>query len=367
MSSRRKGEASSVGLAASDVNAADYGELLDVIRGRIREAQFNAAVAVNRELVLLYWQIGHEILVRQLASGWGGRVVDRLGVDLRREFPDVRGLSRTNLLYTRAFAAAYPDEAIVRQLVGQIPWGHNTVLLDKAHELEERIWYVRRVIEHGWSRNVLIHQVESGLYERSGQAVTNFGRTLPPAQSDLAVELLKDPYHFSFLTGAAAMEERELERALLAHVRGFLLELGVGFALVGSQYRLEIGGQDYYLDLLFYHIKLQRYVAVDLKVGAFKPEYAGKMNFYLTALDEQLRKDPQEPSIGLVMCKERNRVVAEYALRGITSPIGVAEYRLTDDLPAQLRADLPSTEQLESELAAAEDGDPAPVNALPAA
>lgn len=366
MPSRRKGRALSV-VPARDPDVADYGELLDVVRERIRAAQLNAAVAVNRELVVLYWQIGHAILVRQEVSGWGGRVVERLGVDLRREFPDIRGLSRTNLLYTRAFAASYPDEEFVRQFLGQIPWGHNTVLLDKVHDLDERMWYVRQVIEHGWSRNVLIHQVESGLYERQGQAVTNFGRTLPPAQSDLAVELLKDPYHFSFLTGASAMEERELERALLAHVRGFLLELGVGFALVGSQYRLEVGGQDYYLDLLFYHIKLQRYVAVDLKVGAFKPEYVGKMNFYLSALDEQLRQEHQGPSIGLVLCKERNRVVAEYALRGINNPIGVAEYRLTEDLPVNLREGLPTPEQLESELASAEGKDGGPVDALPAA
>jgi predicted nuclease of restriction endonuclease-like (RecB) superfamily len=367
MPSRRKGGSRAVVPIAGDAEVPDYGELLDVVRERIRTAQLNAAIAVNRELVVLYWQIGHEILVRQQASGWGGRVVERLGVDLRREFPHIRGLSRTNLLYTRAFAAAYPDEALVRELLGQVPWGHNTVLLDKVHDPDERIWYVRQVVEHGWSRNVLIHQVESSLYERRGQAVTNFDRTLPPAQSDLAVELLKDPYHFSFVTSTSALEERELERALLAHVRDFLLELGVGFALVGSQFRLEVGGQDYYLDLLFYHIRLQRYVAVDLKVGAFKPEYAGKMNFYLSALDEQLRQPEQGPSIGLVLCKERNRVVAEYALRGIANPIGVAEYRVTDDLPAQLRESLPTPEQLESELARTEDDGGGPIGALPAA
>lgn len=280
----------------------------------------------------------------------GARVVERLAEDLRREFPDLRGLSRTNLLYTRAFAAAYPDAEIVQQLVGQVPWGHHTILLDKVYGLEERIWYVRQIIEHGWSRTVLVHQVESGLYERRGQAVTNFDRTLPAAQSDLAVELIKDPYHFAFVGMGRDLEERELERALLAHVRDFLLELGVGFAFVGSQYRLEVGGQDYHLDLLFYHIRLECYVAVDLKVGSFRPEYAGKMNFYLSALDDRLRQEGDGPSIGLVLCKERNRVVAEYALRGIAVPIGVAEYRLMDDLPARLKESLPSPEQLESEL-----------------
>lgn len=333
------------------VDAAEYGELLSIIRERIRTAQFQAAVAVSRELVVLYWHIGREIRTRQQTSGWGSRVVERLGADLRREFPRMPGLSRTNLTYMRAFAEAYPDEETVRQLAGQIPWGHNTALLDKTHGLEERIWYVRQVIEHGWSRNVLIHQVESRLYERCGQAVTNFDRTLPAPQSDLAAELLKDPYHFSFLGLEPGVEERELERALLAHVRDFLLELGVGFALVGSQYHLEVGGQDYYLDLLFYHIRLRCYVAVELKVGAFKPEYAGKMNFYLSALDERLRQQEDGPTIGLVLCKERNRVVAEYALRGIAKPVSVAAYRLTNDLPAQLRGSLPSPEQLESELA----------------
>jgi predicted nuclease of restriction endonuclease-like (RecB) superfamily len=342
---------------SKDVSAAEYDELLDVVRERIRAARFRAAVSLNRELVLLYWQIGHEILARQQVSGWGARVVERLAGDLRREFPEMRGLSRTNLLYTRAFAAAFPDEELVQQLVGQVPWGHHTVLLDKTHSPDERVWYVRQVIEHGWSRAVLVHHVESGLYERRGQAVTNFERTMPPSRSDLAVELLKDPYHFSFISQGTKMEERELERALLAHVRDFLLELGVGFALVGSQYRLEIGGQDYYLDLLFYHIRLKCYVAVDLKVGAFKPEYAGKMNFYLSALDDRLRGEGDGESIGLVLCKERNRVVAEYAVRGIAKPIGIAEYRLTDDLPVRLRDSLPSPEQLESELASAKTDD----------
>lgn len=357
MPSREMRGTTSLVPAATEASPAGYGELLDVVRERIRAARFRAAVALNRELVTLYWQIGHEILTRQEASRWGSRVVERLAEDLRREFPDIRGLSRTNLLYTRAFAEAYSDEQIVHQLLGHIPWGHNTVLLDKVRGLEERVWYARQVVEHGWSRNVLVHQVESGLYERRGQAVTNFDRTLPAAQSDLAVELIKDPYHFAFVGMGHDLEERELERALLAHVRDFLLELGVGFAFVGSQYRLEVGGQDYHLDLLFYHIRLKCYVAVDLKVGSFRPEYAGKMNFYLSALDDRLRQEGDGPSIGLVLCKERNRVVAEYALRGIAVPIGVAEYRLMDDLPARLKESLPSPEQLESELAGAGAGE----------
>ncbi|HEX8695176.1 MAG TPA: PDDEXK nuclease domain-containing protein [Longimicrobium sp.] len=329
---------------------AGYGELLDDLRSRIRAAQVRAALAVNRELVLLYWQIGREILVRQDHAGWGAKVVDRLAADLRREFPDVRGLSRTNLLYMRAFAEAYPDEEIVQQLVGQIPWGHNTVLLNKLKKPEERLWYARAAVRHGWSRNVLVHQIESGLHRRQGRAITNFDSTLPAAQSDLAAELLKDPYHFDFLALAPAVAERGIERALLAHVRDFLLELGVGFALVGSQYPLEVGGQHYQLDLLFYHIRLRCFVVVELKVGAFKPEHAGKVNFYLSAVDDQLRQEGDRPSIGLILCKERNRVVAEYALRGTSKPIGVAEYRLIEDLPKRLQGSLPTPEQLEKEL-----------------
>jgi predicted nuclease of restriction endonuclease-like (RecB) superfamily len=349
-SRQKRGSSLPAVVPAEDASAAEYGELLDVVRERIRAARFRASVALNHELVVLYWEIGHEILTRQQASGRGARVIERLAEDLHREFPDIRGLSRTNLLYTRAFAEAYPDPQVVQQFMGQIPWGHNIVLLDKTRALDERLWYARQVIDHGWSRNVLVHQVESGLYARQGRAVTNFRRTLPAAQSDLAAELLKDPYHFAFINSGFDLEERELERALLAHVRDFLLELGVGFALVGSQYRLEVGGQDYWLDLLFYHIRLKCYVVVDLKVGSFKPEYAGKMNFYLSALDDRLRQEGDGPSIGLVLCKERNRVVAEYTLRGIANPIGVAEYRLMDALPARLRESLPSPEQLQSGL-----------------
>lgn len=339
---------------ASEVGPSGYGELLDVVAARIRAAQHWAAAALNREIVRLYWQIGREILLRQENHGWGAKVVDRLGADLRREFPEMRGLSRTNLSYMRSFADAYPDGQLVEQLAAHVPWGHHTVLLDRARDPDERIWYLKQIVDHGWSRAMLLHQVESGLYERRGQAVTSFDRTLPAPESELAVELLKDPYHFSFIGLGPAVEERELERALLAHVRDFLLELGVGFALVGTQYRLVVGGQDYYLDLVFYHIRLRCYVAVDLKVGAFRPEFVGKMNFYLSALDEQLRGAEDRPSIGLVLCKERNRVVAEYALRGISNPISVAEYRLSDDLPTPLRESLPTPAQLETELGTTE-------------
>lgn len=331
-----------------------YGVLLDELKARIRSAQVRAALAVNRELVLLYWQIGRDILARQQEAGWGAKVVETLAADLRREFPEMTGFSARNLKYMRAFAEAYPDEPFVQQAVARIPWGHNTVLLDKLKDPTERGWYVRQTIERGWSRNVLVHQIESGLYGRQGQAVTNFERALPAPQSDLARELIKDPYHFDFLQLGDEARERDLERALLARLRDFLLELGAGFAFVGSQYHLEVGGQDYYLDLLFYHLRLRCHVVIELKVGAFQPEFAGKMNFYLAAVDDLLRHPDDKPSIGLILCKERNRVVVEYALRGVEKPIGVSEYRLTERLPEQLRGSLPSVEELERELGSAE-------------
>lgn len=332
-----------------------YGELLERLKARIRSAQLRAALAVNRELVLLYWQIGREILTRQREQGWGARVVERLASDLRREFPAMTGLSRTNLMYMRAFASAYPDEAIVQQLVGQIPWGHNLALLNKLEDPEVRAWYAARTVEFGWSRNILIHQIESRLHERQGSAVTNFGRTLPTPQSDLARELIRDPYHFDFLQLGPEARERDLEQALLLHLRSFLLELGVGFAFVGNQFRLEVGGQDYYLDLLFYHLRLRCYIVIELKIGAFRPEDSGQMSFYLSAVDDLLRHPDDRPSIGLILCKERNRVVVEYALRGVEKPIGVAGYHLTERLPEPLRDSLPSVEELEREMERAED------------
>jgi predicted nuclease of restriction endonuclease-like (RecB) superfamily len=258
-----------------------YAALLASIKERIQSAQVRAAVAVNRELVMLYWGIGTEITRRQKAEGWGTKVIENLGRDLKSSFPEMQGLSPRNLKYMKAFADAWPDEPIVQQLVAQLPWGHNVRLLDKVSSMEERLWYVRGAIEHGWSRNVLEIHIESGLYRRQGKALTNFQRTLPAPQSDLAQQLLKDPYNFDFLTLSKDAHERELEAGLVEHIRKFLLELGVGFSFVGSQYPLEIAGEDYRLDLLFYHLKLRCFIVIDLKGGAFKPEYTGKMNFYL--------------------------------------------------------------------------------------
>jgi predicted nuclease of restriction endonuclease-like (RecB) superfamily len=320
-----------------------YAQLLEDIKKRVRVAQVRAGLAVNRELVLLYWHVGRRILQAQRREGWGARVIDRLAQDLSRAFPEMRGFSVRNLKYMRAFAEAWPEEAIVQQAVAQLPWGHNVRILDYVSDPAQRLWYAQAAVQHGWSRNVLVHQIESDLSGRRGKALTNFDRALPAPQSELAEQMLKDPYNLDFLGLSEDVAERELERGLLQHLEKFLLELGVGFAFVGRQYRLKVGSQEYYLDLLFYHLRLHRYVAIELKVEEFKPEFVGKMGFYLAAIDDSLRKPPDEPSVGIILCKERNRVVVEYALRYADKPMGVATYRLA---PPALRKDLPTPEML---------------------
>jgi predicted nuclease of restriction endonuclease-like (RecB) superfamily len=329
---------------------AGYGELLAELKQRIQNAQLRASLAVNRELVLLYWQIGREILTRQQRESWGAKVVDRLAADLKIAFPEMKGFSPRNLKYMRAFAEAWPDEPIVQQVVAQIPWGHNVRILDYVKDPSEREWYVRATVQNGWSRDILVHQIESGLRHRQGRAVTNFDRALPVPQSDLAQQITKDPYNFDFLMLGQEAHERDLERGLLDHLRTFLLELGVGFAFVGSQYRLQVGGEEFFIDLLFYHLKLRAYVVIDLKVQAFRAEFAGKMNLYLSAVNDLLRHPDDQPSIGLILCKTRDRVVAEYALRDLSKPIGISEYELASALPDKLKGTLPTIEEIESEL-----------------
>jgi predicted nuclease of restriction endonuclease-like (RecB) superfamily len=333
----------------------NYQALLQELKQRIRESQLRASVAVNRELVLLYWRIGRDILIRQERERWGAKVIDRLAADLKKAFPEMKGFSPRNLKYMRAFAETWPDEEFVQQVAAQIPWFHNCVLLDKLQRQEDRIWYAKATIQHGWSRNVLVHQIETSLHKRSGTAVTNFDRTLPSPQSDLAQQITKDPYTFDFLRLGEDARERELEQGLLAHLKNFLLELGVGFAFVASQHRLEIGGSDFFVDLLFYHLKLRCFVVIDLKAKAFEPEFAGKMNFYLAAVDELLRHPDDQPSIGLIICKTKDQVVAEYALRNSATPIGIAEYKIAESLPPDLKDSLPTIEELESALGKATD------------
>ena len=327
-----------------------YSKFLASLKRRVQKARLKATLSVNRELILLYWEIGQMILKRQRKEGWGAKVIDRLAHDLRKEFPDMKGFSSRNLLFMRSLAEAFPDKTIVKQVVSQIPWGHLIRLIQMVKDPAERIWYIQQTTLHGWSRNVLVHQIESGLYHRKGKAITNFDKTLPSPQSDLAQETLKDPYMFDFLGLTDDIRERELEKELIARLRDFLLELGSGFAFVGSQVHLEVGGEDFYLDLLFYHLKLRSYVIIDLKTGSFKPEYAGKMNFYLATVDDLLRHPDDNPSIGIILCKSKNKVIVEYALKDTSRPIGVSAYRLTRTLPEELKTTLPSVEELEKEL-----------------
>ena len=328
-----------------------YADWLAELKTRIHTAQQRATLAVNRELVLLYWQIGRDILERQENQGWGAKVIERLAQDLRTAFPDMKGFSPRNLKYMRAFAEAWPDAEFVQGVLAQLPWYHQLALLDKLPGPETRRWYAAKAIEHNWSRNVLVMQIETRLLERSGTALTNFPATLPKPQSDLAHESLKDPYRFDFLGLTDEAQEREVENALVKHVTEFLLELGAGFAFVGRQVLLDVGGDEFFIDLLFYHLKLRCYVVIELKGGKFKPEHLGQLGFYLTAVDRQVKHEHDNPTIGLLLCKTKNKVVAEYALGDKTQPMGIAEYKLLESLPPELQTSLPSIEQIERELA----------------
>jgi predicted nuclease of restriction endonuclease-like (RecB) superfamily len=332
----------------------NYDDFLRDLKERIRRAQVRAALAVNRELVLLYWQMGREILTRQQSEGWGAKVIERLAKDLKQEFPQMKGFSRSNLLYMRSFAEAYSDEQIVQAVLGQITWYHNIALLDKLKSLDERLWYAQKTVENGWSRNALVLQIGNGLYRRMGGASTNFEQTLPAPQSDLAQQILKSSYNFEFLELAQTAQERDFEKALVDRIRDFLMELGVGFAFLGSQYPLEVGGKEYRLDLLFYHVRLHCYVIIDLKVVEFEPEFSGKMAFYVAAVDDILRREGDQPTIGIILCKSKNNTTVEYALRYVQHPVGVATFQLRDTLPEPLQGNLPTIEQLEMELEAIE-------------
>ena len=342
-----------------------YAETLQEIKARIRSAQVKASLSVNREMISLYWYIGSVIVYRQEMEGWGKSVVERLATDLQSEFPGVGGFSANNVWRMRAFHLAYrqPSPILAQpvqevagttlpQPVAEIPWGHNVTLIQKVKDPTKRLWYAKMTLENGWSRNILDLQIDSDLYGRQGKAVTNFKRTLPAPQSDLAQQTLKDPYTFDFLTLATNAAERQLERGLVDHIVKFLLELGAGFAFVGEQVHLNVDDEDYYLDLLFYHTRLHCYVVVDLKAGRFKPEHAGKMNFYLSAVDDQLRTPPDNPSIGLILCRYKKQTTVEYALRHIGTPVGVAEWQtqLVKTLPKELKGSLPTVEEIEKEL-----------------
>jgi predicted nuclease of restriction endonuclease-like (RecB) superfamily len=369
-----------------------YAPFLAAVKDRIRAAQVKATLAANAELIHLYWDIGCAIAAMQEKQGWGAGVIPRLARDITNALPEVKGFSERNIGRMIAFAHEYgarpilpqpvakspsseilpqavakltslemtqtpsaqlavtEDLAKLQQLVAQLPWGHNVILIEKVKNLRARLWYVQQTITHGWSRNILALQIKSAAYEQRGKVIHNFHATLPPPQSDLAAQVLKDPYIFDFLTLAEPFRERELELALLAHVEKLLLELGQGFAFVGRQFHLDVGSDDFYLDLLFYHLRLRCFVVIDLKRGPFKAEYAGKMNFYCNVVDDRLRHADDKSTIGLILCQDKNKIVAEYALRGVKKAIGVSEYQLTRALPKELRSSLPTVEEMEKEL-----------------
>ena len=331
------------------MNGSEYLSIIESIKSEIKSAQYKAALSVNRELVMLYYNIGKIINEHK---AWGNKFIDNLAADIKIEFPNVKGYSVRNLKYMAKFAGAYPDGEFVQQVVAQIPWGQNIVLLDKIDDEAVRRWYIEKTIENGWSRNVLIHQIESGLNARQALAnkVTNFENRLASPQSELAVQTMKDPYIFDFIPFREDMVERDIENALVKDVTKLLLELGKGFAFLGNQYHINVGGDDFYIDLLFYNLNLRSYVVIELKTGDFKPEYAGQLNFYLSAVDGILKKEQDNPSIGLLLCKSKNDLVAEYALKDMSKPIGVSEYIITSSLPEELINQLPSVEDIQKRI-----------------
>ena len=368
------------------IKGEEYKEFLNEIKSKVRNSQIKAALSVNAELLGLYWDMGKMIAGKQNKAKWGDGVVSQLSRDLMIEFPEMKGFSPTNLKYIRRWFLFYSQpisigqqlvdqlnksaksqqavdqikktskpqkkdpKEIIAHLVRLIPWGHHIQIMTKSKNAEEALFYIVMTIQNNWSRSVLMHQIESNLYKRQGKAITNFHLTLPKPQSDLARETLKNPYNFDFMGLGKDAEERELETALTDHITKFLLELGAGFAFIGRQYHLEVGDKDFYIDLLFYHTKLHCYVVVELKTGEFIPEYAGKLNFYLSVVDDKLKSEFEQPSIGILICKEKNRIVAEYALKDIKKPIGITEYKLTEAIPKKLKGSLPSIEELEKEL-----------------
>ena len=326
----------------------NYIEWIDNIKSKIRTAQIKATLSANSELIKLYWDIGKDIFEKQEIQGWGNSIVENLSKDLKSEFPNTKGFSRRNLFYMKKFYNFYKNDfEKVQQLVAQIPWGHNILIISKSQNINEAVFYLNETLENNWSRDILDMQIESDLYERKGKAITNFSQSLPQPNSDLANQSLKDPYLFDFLTLKKDADEKSIEEQLTKHITHFLLELGKGFAFIGRQYHLEIGKKDYYIDLLFYHTKLRCYVVIELKAKEFKAEYAGKLNFYLSAVDETLKTKEDNPTIGILLCKERNKIEAEYALRGMSQPIGVAEFKLSKAIPKDIKSELPTIEEIE--------------------
>lgn len=331
------------------INDNQYLSVIESIKTEISKAQYNAALQVNKELTLLYYHIGR--IINEHKS-WGNKFIDNLARDIKIAYPNSTGYSVRNLKYMAKFAAEYPDEQIVQEVLAQITWYHNIALMDKVKGQEASLWYAKESVKNGWSRNVLVHQIESGLYERQAiaQKISNFESLLPAPQSELAVQTMKDPYVFDFIPFKEDMVERDIENALVKDVTALLLELGTGFAFLGNQYHLNVGGDDFYIDLLFYNLNLRCYVVIELKTGDFKPEYAGQLNFYLSAVDAQLKKDTDNPTIGLLLCKNKNNLVAEYSLKDMSKPMGISEYKISSVLPEELSQQLPSVEDIQKRI-----------------
>ncbi len=336
---------------SKELNNQSYVNLLQNLKQEISTARIRAHLAVNKEMITLYWKIGNQILERQKEEGWGTKVIENISKDLRKEFPEMKGLSARNLVYMQTFARTYPDFQFTQEVLAQITWYHNITILDKIKNQEERQFYISKTIANGWSRNTMVIQIETDLYSRQGKTISNFKHKLSDAQSDLVQNTLKDPYIFDFLTVSEKFKEKEIENELVKHIEKFLLELGAGFAFVGRQYKISIGKEDYFIDLLFYHLKLRCYVVIELKTGKFKPEHTGKLNFYLSAVDDILKHKHDNPSIGILLCKDKGeQVKAEYALKDIHKPIGLAQYQIRENLPEDIHTSLPSIEELENEL-----------------
>ena len=331
------------------INDNQYLSVIESIKTEISKSQYNAVLQVNKELTLLYYHIGR--IINEHKS-WGNKFIDNLAKDIKIAYPNSTGYSVRNLKYMAKFASEYPDEQIVQEVLAQITWYHNLALLDKVKDKNASVWYAKESVKNGWSRNVLVHQIESGLYERQAiaQKISNFESLLPAPQSELAVQTMKDPYVFDFIPFKEDMVERDIENALVKDVTALLLELGTGFAFLGNQYHLNVGGDDFYIDLLFYNLNLRCYVVIELKTGDFKPEYAGQLNFYLSAVDAQLKKDTDNPTIGLLLCKNKNNLVAEYSLKDMSKPMGISEYKISSVLPEELSQQLPSVEDIQKRI-----------------
>ena len=329
-----------------------YITLFEDIKSQVKEARLKAMLSANAALVMLYWHIGNAILVRQSSEGWGAKIIDRLSFDLKNAFPDMQGFSPRNLKYMRVFAEAYPDSEFVHRLCAQIPWKTNVTLIEKVKDRDWRTWYAEKVLENGWSRVVLVHQIESALHRRIGQTNNNFVESLPPEDSDMARQIFKDPYIFDFLGTDTPRRELDVEKALTAHIEKFLLELGQGFAFVGRQVLLEVGDSDFRVDLLFYHLKLRCYVVIELKTGKLEPGHVSQLGFYINVVNDVLRTPEDKPTIGLLLVKEKDHLVAEYCLKGYAQPLGIAEWQhdLQRTLPPDLKSSLPSIEEIEAEL-----------------